>query len=172
MLIALSILLVLTALIDPVILKVIGLPDQPTRATLGVLSGLVLFLSLLQSRVDWKQQAADHSKAREILISLKTEGRQLSNEIEGTHSERSAKAWVDKTYVALQNMTPIPERQFHNMKARHLEKLALSRMIEEHPGAPLWILRLQLRRTGIARIVKDSPRDDGPTVTTPNAASR
>jgi hypothetical protein len=46
--------------------------------------------------------------------------------------------------LTMNNLWPIPEKQFHKLKALHFKKIELSKLISSNPGCPLWVLRISL----------------------------
>jgi hypothetical protein len=52
-------------------------------------------------------------------------------------------------------LPPVPERDFLNLKSKHVVKRLLSERISENPKTPVWFLLLQLRIEGIQRALKE-----------------
>jgi hypothetical protein len=144
LLIALSILLCLTALLDPSVLQTLSLGPEPARIALAVLSSLVFFLSLVQWRVDWKSSASEHVSARTELIELKREAQQLMISPVSEEGDFADREWLRDAAATLGRLKPIPERQFAGLKARHYRKIELSKLVGDYPGVPIPILRVWL----------------------------
>jgi hypothetical protein len=133
-----------TTFLDPRILLLVGVSPDEARLVLGALSVIVFLLSLVGLRVDWKERSARHRDACKSLSDLKMKCRELSlarpeiRRSEGPEFLRAA-AFVTS------ELQPIPDSQFPSLKARHKLKLELSRLLDCHPGVPVWILRCRVR---------------------------
>lgn len=106
----------------------------------GVLSAVIFFLALLDALVDWKRSAWAHEDAALRLSELKSSFRSatISNGVVDTEH-----AHLRADYEAImQNVAVIPESSFLSLKAKHRRKVALSRAIDDSPGAPLTYVRL------------------------------
>jgi len=105
----------------------------------GMLAGLVFFLTLLDQKTDWRQKARAHGEAARRLGELKGRFRSATLDTQTVHSELDLNAEYEQTMAAL---LAIPNSQFLGLKAKHHRKIAISRLIDRHPGAPLPYLRL------------------------------
>lgn len=135
-----------TSLVDRAVLErsfSFGASLGSMRASTAV--GLFV-LSLFSLRLDWKERAGRHGKACDALARLKA----------------STRGWIDMGLAnvrespgvgpvnapdypgVMAQLEPIPESKFVALKAAHKRKLLLSRMIDDHPAAPIWILSLRL----------------------------
>jgi hypothetical protein len=133
-----------TSFIDRAVLEsstAIGLSVAGVR---GITAVSLFVVSLFSLRLDWKERAGRHSKACEALARLKSGirawiGRGPLSGGEGTASSR------EPDYQAVMaQIEPIPESRFVALKAAHKRKVILSRMVDEHPAAPIWFLRVRL----------------------------
>lgn len=128
----------LTFLPDDAI-SALHLPLVSTRVLLGVFSSLVLFASIVELRVDWKDRGGRYGDAAERLARAKL--------LYGT--ARSAADVSEHYRQAMDNLPRIPDRKFAALKAYHARKVQLSRMIDDLPGCPLRVLRVRLLYRGV-----------------------
>jgi len=152
---AVSILLVATAWLDPVILQRINVNSDDARIVLGILSCIAFLLALVQLLVDWKLRAGDHDRARETLAGLKAECRAFQKQGESAFID-DLTSWMRRADALLATLTPIPDSAFAALKATHRRKVEISRMLDAHPGASLLVLRAWLRLRDTWRVVRSS----------------
>jgi hypothetical protein len=138
-----SLILVASALIDPAVLPRLHMTPEGMRFTAAACSLLVFALSIVGLRVDWKEQAARHQRAATVLAELKGKWRMVASDVAGADPARSEELERQTDY-AMTLIQPVPESDFHRLKARHKYKVALSRALDAHPGAWLPIVRLRL----------------------------
>ena len=135
-----SVLLCATALVDPQYLRVTRLTADGFRLALSSLSILIFILSLISLRADWKGVAGRHQQACTSLYGLKARCREIT-----TTDDPSELRDFRRVYNMVMNeLVPIPDRLFPRLKAYHVRKVALSKLVDSHPGAPLLALRLLL----------------------------
>ncbi len=147
--------LVATSFLDPALLHWLNLSDQAARITIGIASVGVFIISLFQLRVDWKVRAASHNRAVEKLGLLKAQYRALR----GSFDPLVAQVLLAKSNEILSELIPIPESEFATLKAQHLQKVEVSRLLDRYPSAPLLILKakLSLRHTIAALRARNQP---------------
>lgn len=120
-----------------------GVSSQECRLVIGLLSVAVFFLSLVEFRVDWKSRAAAFGDAAEKVATLKLRIRGLIDE-GGDGDPQHVSAVAAEYAVAMEALPRIPDDQFLSLKAVHARKIVLSKMVDEHPGAPVFALRAML----------------------------
>jgi len=120
-----------------------GLSPQNVHYILGVSSVVALFASLIGLRTDWKGSAARHHDATQRLTKALALFKQLRQSDGDWPQERTADL---KTayWEAMNNVSEIPSAQFIRLKARHLRKVEISRMLDTRPGCPILLLRIIL----------------------------
>src|SRR6266478_792985 len=96
-------------------------PDQ-VRLVLRAFSVLAFMLSILSLRIDWKGRSACHGAAAS----------RMSSAVASFSKHRG----IDGAWP--------PESSFVKLKARHLRKVELSRMLSLNPGCPVLVLRARL----------------------------
>lgn len=143
---AFSLLLTLTALLDPAVLLDFGISSELTRIALAALSCGTFLLSLIQLRVDWKESFAQHRTACAALRTLKAGCRELivKSGSGGSLTREEAMDWFKRMDVVLVGLPAIPERDFTALKASHVRKVELSRLLDRYPAAPVLLLRWKL----------------------------
>jgi len=120
-----------------------GLKPDQIRDLLRVFSVLAFTVSVVSLRIDWKGRSARHREAAARLAEASKLFRNFQSADgswpDGRVEELSAVYWE-----AMQNSAPIPEADFVRLKARHLRKVELSRMLSRNPGCPAVVLRFVL----------------------------
>jgi len=137
-----SSLLLFVSIIDPNLLSRLGLPPQDLSIFLKVCSIVIFLSSLIILRVDWKEQAAKHGRACEALARLKSETRAVL--LCDTSAIENCSKHQQLCSLTMNNLWPVPESQFHKLKALHLKKIEISKLISSHPGCMLWVLKVCL----------------------------
>lgn len=134
----------------------LGISPQMGRLVLGIASVLAFASSLVILVVDWKGSAARHGEAAEKWSAALEDFRRLRIR-DGSWPEE-ARATLNAAYwEADRNSTNIPERKFNRLKARHLRKVEVSKLISRHPGCPQLVLSLIVRLRGTRQAIKRSP---------------
>jgi hypothetical protein len=126
------------------------------QAWVGLLTTIIFFLTLIDLRVDWKQRAGAHAEAARRLGELKARFRAAMGTEAEVEGAAELKAGYDRTMAGL---VPIPERLFLKLKAKHLRKVEISKLLDRHAGAPLMYLRA---RVVIKGLTAKSPKTEGP----------
>lgn len=144
---ALSILAATLALADDTRVEVLFV-DLDTKGWLAVVAGMIFFLSIVELLVDWRGQAWAHGDATHRLAELKGQFRraQVGAERVDTDGVDLGEAY-DATMSAL---VEIPNSSFNRLKAKHRRKVAVSKLLDETPGAPVLLLRWRVFRAGLA----------------------
>jgi hypothetical protein len=141
-----SFVLLVASTISDDLLVGLGLRPEDARTWGSALSVLLFVFSLLELRLGYGLRAAGHREAADRLSRLKQRYR---TELNGAPSP-SRLAKLNYEYeVACSVLPPIPEGQFHSLKAAHLRKIQLSKMIDLYPTVPIPLLKLRLLREGL-----------------------
>lgn len=123
---------------------------------IGVISTALLALSIIEFRVDWEGQSRSHGEALERLGRLKAIYREAHARGEGD----AAHGHLGQEFAGtMEQLPPIPEQSFAQLKGLHHYKRLLSREIDEHPAVPVWLLALRLRWQAIRRL-RDARAND------------
>lgn len=133
-------------------------PDQ-VRYVLRVFSVLAFMLSVLSLRIDWKGKSATHRDAAAKMSRAVALFRKLRG-ADGTWPQECS-AELDAVYSeAMLNSVPVPDAIFVKLKARHLRKVELSRMLDSNPGSPILLLRLLLLCRSLKHVFAVSKPND------------
>jgi hypothetical protein len=149
------------AFVDPVIAEKLAIPGLTPTMTIGCFGLLAFVLSLFQLRVDWKQRSEQHDQAVRSYATAKLEVSALlkSSSLPQADADRALLA-----YRALgDRLVPIPEREFSRLRHKHLRKIAISKLVERHPGTSLWIVKAKLWvADSLEALKKDTHRGNDP----------
>jgi len=138
-----SIILVACTFLPQKALKFLGISPFMTTVILGAFSSLVLFLSIAELRVDWKERSRQYGDAANQLADLKHKYRQAITGAIGT-SDVIANNLTEDYELIFGRLPRIPDKKFLTLKAYHQRKVKLSQMIDKAVGCPVWLLRLRL----------------------------
>ena len=116
-----------------------GVAPSQGRLLVSVVSVFVLVVSLVAVSANLSERGRTHQNAVTELANLKAEGR------------RPDGGELKSFNKVMATIPPIPDRLFNHLKSKHVAKVALSQMISEFPGAPVWILKLKLIFLGSRR---------------------
>lgn len=138
-----SIILVALVFLDPVLLGWLPLDPTGSRILLGVFALITFFLALVVFRVDWKSKAGLHKCAAEAYANIKLGCQELL-----TTFDSAGDTEVQKLLVRYRDLGQIciavPEASFLRLKKKHKIKVALSKYLDEDPGACLLLLKLRI----------------------------
>lgn len=135
------------------IFSTLGLLPKNVRFILGVVSILSFFASLVALRVGWKGKAALHLEAEQKLTNALQLFRELRRDDKTWPQERS-KDLHYSYWSAMKNIIEIPGKKFVGLKSRHLRKVQISKMLDEFPGCPIFILRQILLVRSIKKLLR------------------
>ncbi|MGB8842575.1 MAG: hypothetical protein WCC64_16060 [Aliidongia sp.] len=107
----------------------------------GVLSVATFFLTLVQFKTDWKGRAEAHKRTLNLYAEVKREAGYLlaAGEIEKDTWRRVLSRYDMASAVGI----GIPEGDFLSQKRRHKIKVALSKRLDSHPSASLFLTRIR-----------------------------
>lgn len=118
----------------------VGLLPEKVRYILGVASIIAFFASLVAILVDWKGKAARHQDAAEKLGAAMALFRKFRSD-DGTWPQDRRGEIHQAYWEAMNNIIEIPSALFVSLKAQHLRKVQLSKMLDRRPGCPIFVLR-------------------------------
>lgn len=124
--------------------KFLGMDPLAGRMILGIASVSAFGSSLILLIIDWKGTAALHGDAvkRWSAVLELYRSRRIND---GTWPEQYQPELSAAYWEAAHNSVPIPERHFNRLKACHLRKVEISKIIDRHPWCPKILLRTILR---------------------------
>jgi hypothetical protein len=123
------------------LLTQISLSPQRVRYVLGIASIVAFTASLLALRMDWKGRAVRHQDAATKLTNVVAHFRQLSDN-DGRWSQDGREELNRVYWEAMDSVVEVPSRMFNKLKARHLRKVQVSKMLDDVPGCPVPVLHL------------------------------
>jgi len=142
-----SIILAALVFVDPVLLGWAPLSATASRLLLGTFALISFFLSLVIFRVDWKSKADLHKCAAESYSNMKLDCQAMFAIFDDTGDSEIQKLIV--RYNDLGRICiAIPEGSFLRLKQKHMLKVALSKYLDENPGASLFLLKIKMRWSG------------------------
>jgi hypothetical protein len=109
----------------------------------GLLGVFTFSLSILQLRVDWKGQSDAHKRSFDLYAQVKNECRFLLS-AEGILTREACQRALTMFELADDVGRQIPEREFLKQKRKHLQKVAMSKYLDTHPWASLFLLKLRM----------------------------
>ena len=143
--------------IDDAILTALGLSPGHTKVAIGIASITVFLISIIELRVDWGGKASSHKQAVEKLFNLKAKYRRHFDPGNKTNPVPDHELNSDYERV-LADLPSIPEAVFNRLKCHHLRKKLLSDRISQNPGAPLFLLKLQIMLQAITKLAKNKEK--------------
>jgi hypothetical protein len=110
---------------------------------IGLLGVFTFILSVVQIKVDWKGKADAFNRSFEIYAEVK---RQCSYVLCSSTliSKLDCEPILARYDLATQVGAHMPERQFLQTKRQHKLKVEISKHLDKHPGALIWLLKLKL----------------------------
>jgi len=109
----------------------------------GLLGVATFFLSVVQLRVDWKGRSDAHRRTLDLYADVKREcGYLLASD--GALRREGCGSVLAKYEMATDVGTPLEERDFLAQKRKHLQKIAISRFLDDHPSASIVLLRIKM----------------------------
>jgi hypothetical protein len=118
----------------------LGFPSQVVIATLSLVT---FFLSIVQFKSHWKSKAQDHHITFTEYAAVKKECRMITSGARSATGPELAR--IRAIYdAATEKGTDIPNRAFVQGKASHVRKVYISRYLDSHPGASVWLVRFKL----------------------------
>lgn len=119
---------------------------------ISICSLIVFLVALIEVKVDWKEQAGRHESAYKALQKLKVISKGLL--VDSILSdEKIREKWL-LINATLNEQYPIPEKEFARLKAAHLRKVEISKLIGENPGCGVFLLRLGLFCRSVNRVLR------------------
>lgn len=136
-----------------------GPPPTQVRYIIRISSVIAFVMSIFSLRIDWKGKAAQHKDAAAKMSRAIASFHQC-RQPDGGWPAASAPELSRAYWEAMHNSVPIPEADFVKLKARHLRKMAISKMLDSNPGCPVIVLRATLWWSGLRRVAR-KPLEQG-----------
>lgn len=133
----------------------LGLPIDLSRILLGIASAAAFAFSLALLVIDWRGAAARHqdataqwwkviAKFRDTQLDDGNWPIEISDELSAAYSD------------AGRNSIAIPDKKFNVLKSEYQTKVAVSKMLETYPGAPIMLIRILVRFRSSNAVIKGS----------------
>jgi hypothetical protein len=127
---------------------------QHAVVIVGSLTALIFFLTLIELRLDFRGRARAHADASRRLAELKAKYRAAVRAGDDVTSDLDLAAEYERV---MSIVATIPESKFLWVKAKHRRKVLVSRLISQHPGAPLLFVQVLATIQGF----RGSPQGSG-----------
>ncbi len=160
MLLGSSIVLCAMVFFDSGILIQFQINPEVVRLGIGICSVVVFFISIITLRVDWKGQGRNHAEAAALLSRCKGECKRILKSDEKPTDEDVSQTCRECLWT-FQMLPPIPEDKFLKLKALHKRKIQISKMADNNPGCPIFVLKLKLCCDGLSRVFKGRNQEKG-----------
>ena len=129
------------SLVDPAFAVRLTPPGLPPAFSIGLLGIAAFIATLIQLKLDLKGRSDAHKRAFEAQTEIKS----AASEAERYPNDEVRVAAVQaKVALAADVGVSIPEDQFLRLKAIHLRKIEISRLLDKRPFVLLPWIRLQL----------------------------
>ena len=110
---------------------------------IGILGVVTFGLSIVQLKVDWKGRSDAHQRSFEIYAEVKRLAQHLLREDGAILRDRCHDILI-RYELATQVGIHIPENTFLKVKKQHKLKVEVSKYLDTHPGASIWLTRLKI----------------------------
>src|SRR5262249_31431224 len=116
--------------------------DFKPQIWIGLISIVAFFLTLLQIKLDWRGCADSYQRSLAMYGEIKQECRRL---LSSGHNITMAECQHILTQydTASKVCPPIPEKEFLKQKQRHRIKIAISRELDNRPGASILLMKIK-----------------------------
>ena len=144
-LVSVSVILCTFSFVENRLLESWGVDVDWFRLSFGLMTVLILILSILQLTVDWGVQAYAHREARRRLSELKMRYRRTVAGNTRSVATDTVTHLTDEFERTMGSIPAVPEKWFNRLKAKHQFKKALSQEQSRAPAVPQWLLAWRLR---------------------------
>lgn len=142
-----------TAFASDDIFNWLGFSPIGARNTLRITSIAAFITAVVSLRVDWRGKAVRHSDAHRKLSTVLSYFRESC--IGDNSWDENNKASLNSSYWnTMDDIVQIPEKQFVKLKAKHLRKMEISRMLDKHPNCPVSIISLSISVQALIRYLR------------------
>lgn len=129
--------------VDPRLTPWLTPPHLDGSLWIGLLGSITFGLTLVQFKADWRGRSEAHQRSFTMYSEVKREAGYLLAANKQA-SDRDFQRLADRYDMASEVGTGIPENDFLTLKRRHKLKVAISRLLDEKPGANLWLTKIKL----------------------------
>jgi hypothetical protein len=139
----LSVWLTATVFVDDDTARILSPGWVSPKIWIGLLSIGVSALSVLQLKVNWQERSESHGQAARVYTLVKRQCAYVLAQ-PGLLTRDTCAPLFREYDLAGQIAVLVPDSQFLRLKQRHLKKVAISKLIDQYPGAAPWLLSLKL----------------------------
>jgi hypothetical protein len=134
----------------------LGISATSGKFVLKIASVIAFLASLVALRFNWKAKSGEHSEAQRRLTKCVALFRSCHN---GQRSWRPECAQeLSRAYWdTMDGIVEIPASKFVPLKAKHLRKVEVSKLLDVNPGCPVLVLRGILFTRFVKNILKKPP---------------
>lgn len=136
-----SFIIVAGIFINPNIVDKLRIDTSINEFVISICSLVVFLVALIEAKVDWRGQAEKHEGAFKALQKLKVSSKELL--VSNLSDEKVKERWL-LINATLNELLPIPDKKFAKLKAAHLKKVEISKLLSQHPGCGIFLLRFSL----------------------------
>ncbi len=144
LLLATSVIFCTTTFAEDYLYKSLGIDAVASRVWLGIASVTAFIASVILLVLDFRGGVARHSEAAAKWSTVLKQFRENLKE-DGSCDAEVARLLSSSYWDASENTVAIPDSKFNALKKKYLLKVELSKRISDYPGAPRWLLWLQIR---------------------------
>lgn len=130
--------------IDPALNAYLTPPQIGPQLWIGLLGAAAFFLSLFQLKTDWKGLSEAHERSLGMYAEVKREAGYLLASGQDAISHKEFLRLASRYDMASDVGISVPEKEFLPLKRAHLLKVAISKRLDENPGAFVWVLRASI----------------------------
>ena len=107
----------------------------------GLLSVAALLFAIVQLKTDWKGRSDAHRRSLDIYAEVKREAGYIL--AKGYIEERALFGVIERYNMASAVGIGIPESEFLAQKRHHKLKVAMSKYLDDYPGASIFLLKVR-----------------------------
>lgn len=142
--------LVALSFVDPTIGQKLTPFGLSSTVWIGCLGLFGFFLGIVQLRVDWKARSETHGRSMHLHADLKRElGIILSHDDAEVSEAEYARVRIQEAMTASASVA-IPDGAFLRLKRHHKMKVAISKHLDDHPGASVFLTKMKF-------VLRDNP---------------
>jgi len=109
---------------------------------LGLLAVVTFFSTLVEIKLDWRGRAEAHAHAARLFAQIKNESIETRTTL-AAGGENHLKDVMQRYRFVCEMSPAIPEDKFLQLKQHHKRKVAISRYLDSHPYASLFLLKVR-----------------------------
>ena len=147
-----SVILCVCTFLSDASLARVGFSEGSVTLIIGIASSIVLFASIVELNVGWKEKAKEYGLAADKLAEYKIRCQSKDGAAVSDSNGADEKESADAYREVMRNLPRIPDVQFVKLKAYHLRKVQLSKMADDNIGCPIIMLRISLFWSSLTRL--------------------